>query len=78
MPDPAIDAISQGLPYTEPTFNKSFFGRRKPTARFVYIPNPSDPSAPPRRVINVDGGKGGGWVHRMMGGKDIVTDEKVR
>ena len=53
MPDPAIEATRLGLPYTEPT-SKSMFSRRRPTAQVKWETNPNDPTAPPRKVIEVN------------------------
>lgn len=78
MPDPAIDAIRAGLPYTEPT-SSSFFNKKKPSARVTYQTNPNDPTQPPRRVIDVGkgGGGGGGWWGRKVGGRGVVSNEQV-
>lgn len=78
MPDPAIDAIRAGLLYTEPPAPTSLFGKKKPTARVTFQTNPNDPAQPPRRVIDVGNGKGGGgWWGRKIGGRGVVWDEKV-
>lgn len=86
MPDPAIDAINAGLPYTEPTDGMYGGGRVKRVKSVTFVANPNDPNAPPRRVIDVDdgfsggsgvGGGGGGWFGGKKWGKDKVAWDQV-
>lgn len=68
MPDPAIEAINAGLPYTEPTPG-GLFGRKGSKAKVSFVANPNDPTAPPRRIVDVDGGgSGSGLFKRKWGG----------
>lgn len=76
MPDPAIDAYNAGMAYTEP-ITTSFWGRKEtPKGKVTLVPDPLDPSAPPRRVIDIDGSKGS-WWGRKVGGKGVVQNEIV-
>ena len=78
MPDPAIDAIRAGLPYTEPTDGLKK-GRSK--AKVTFVENPHDPSGPPRRIIEVDSkvksSSGRGFWDWLRGDKEEQWDTKV-
>jgi hypothetical protein len=74
MPDLAVEAARLGIPYTNPKSTKF----RHPKSYTQIVADPTNPYEPPRarRVIEIDGHKGGFWS-RMFGGRSLVVDEKV-